>query len=135
MARAERRQTRNHPQRREGNGRRQGEPRRVRDAARGLRRRGERDQRGGHVAVERDPRRRQRQRAMPAHEEGDAERLLERLHLPRERRLRDEELLRGARERQVPAGGLEAPEEVERRQLPQRLLHAPTSCKSFAKTV
>ncbi len=52
--------------------------------------RGERFERFGHVAMERGAGRRQRQRAMPALEQRDAERILERLDLPRQRRLRDE---------------------------------------------
>ena len=44
-------------------------------------------------------------------------------------------LLRRARERQEPAGRFETREEVQRRQPPQRLMHACKSCEAFAKTV
>jgi hypothetical protein len=46
--------------------------------------------------------------AMPALEERHAELLLQRLHLPADRRLGEEQLARSAREVQVPRSGLEA---------------------------
>src|SRR4029450_12963130 len=118
-----------------GHRRRQRHPGRPRGAMGGVRRGSERTQCGRDVAMKRMPRRRERERAMPALEQRHAERLLERLHLPRERRLREEQLLRRARERQKPAGRLEALQEIERRQLAQRLMHAWYSCKAFELTV
>ena len=63
---------------------------------------GERLEALGHVAMECGAGRRQRQRAMPPLEQRHAERVLERLDLARQRRLRDEQLLGGERERQPP---------------------------------
>jgi len=78
--------------------------------------------------MERGARRRQRKRAMPPLEERKPERLLERLDLPRQRRLRQEQLFGGERERQPPPGRLEAAQEVELRQRPQRSMHAFHAC-------
>src|SRR6266496_5217005 len=89
----------------------------------------------GDVAMERGTCRGEDQRAMPAQEQRDAQRSFERRHLPRQRRLREEELFRGAGERQQPSRGLEAPEEVERGEPAQRFKHASDSCNPFAKTV
>jgi len=46
-----------------------------------------------------------------------------------------EELFRGKREREPPAGGLEAAQEVERRQRAQRLMHSCRSCQPCEFTV
>ncbi len=62
----------------------------------------------------------QSERAMPALEKRRAELLLERLHLARQRRLRQEQLLAGAREAQVTRRRLEALEQVEGRETPCR---------------
>src|SRR5512138_3097670 len=105
------------------------------NAACGVRRGYQCAERCGHVAMERCTGRGQRERTMAPLEERHAERLLERLHLPRERRLREEELLRGARERQMSRRGFEPLEEVERGQPAQRFMHASTSCKAFRMTV
>ena len=58
----------------------------------------------------------QQQLAMAAFEQRHAELFFERLHLARQRRLRQEKLLRRAREAQVSRRGFEALEEIERRQ-------------------
>ena len=68
------------------------------------------------------------ERAMPAREERHAEGVLEGLDLTRQRRLRQEQLFGGERERQATPGGLEAAEKVQRRQPAQRLIHALKSC-------
>src|SRR4029453_5790497 len=67
-----------------------------------------------HMGGERRPGRRQHQRAVPALEQCDAQRVLECLHLAREGRLRQEQFLRGGREREPPSPRLEAAQEVER---------------------
>jgi len=104
-------------------------------AARGVGRRHERVKCSGNVAMECRAGRGQRERAMLSYEERHAEGFLERLHLPRERRLREKKLLRGARERQMPRRSLEALEEIERGQPAQRLMHASTSCEAFRISV
>jgi hypothetical protein len=71
----------------------------------------------------------QRERAMPPLEERHAERLFQRLHLARQRGLREEELLRGERERKPAPGGFEAAQEIERRQAAKGLMHACGSCE------
>ena len=85
----------------------------------------------GHVAMERAADRRQRQCAMPPLEQRHAERVFQRLDLARQRRLRDEQLLGGERERQSPSRGLETAEEVERRQRAQGFMHSFHACKPF----
>ena len=59
---------------------------------------------------------RETDRAVVALEQGDAEVFLERLDLPADGRLGDEQLLRREREAQAPAGGFETAQEVERGQ-------------------
>ncbi len=132
---AKRREPRDDPQRGERHRRRQRESRRARAAARALRRSGKRRERVAHLAVKRRTGRRQRERPVPALEKRDAERVLQSLDLARQRRLREEQLLRGERERQPPASRLEAAEEIERRQRAQRLMHSPDSCESFVTSV
>jgi hypothetical protein len=61
-------------------------------------------------------------------EERRADECLERLDLAAHRRLREEELGRGAREAQVPGGGLEAAQELERGKGAVRASHAWDSC-------
>ncbi len=135
LARAKRGQSRDHPERGERNRRGDRQARRTDHSARRLGRRSQRAEYRGHVAMELGARRRQRERAVAAHEQRHAERRLERRHLARQRRLGDEHLLRGTGERKKPARRFEALEKVERRQLPQRLMHARRSCLSFRKTV
>src|SRR5258705_4581099 len=96
-------------------------------AARGVGRRYQRAEGGGHVAVERRTHCGERERAMAPYEQRHAERLLERLHLARKSRLVEKKLLRLARERKVPGGRLEALELVVRHQASQRFMHASTS--------
>ena len=76
----------------------------------------------------RDAGRRQCERTMPPLEQRDAERILERLDLTRQRGLREEKLVGRERERKPPTGGLETAQKVERRQAPQRFMHAFHAC-------
>ena len=69
---------------------------------------------------------------MPALEQRHAKLLLERLDLPGKRRLREEQIPRRARERKVPCRGVEALQQIERRQPRRRsvpLCHSKYSCK------
>jgi len=61
-------------------------------------------------------------------EQRDAERVLERLDLARQRRLGEEKLVGGKREGKPPPRGLETAQEIERRQPPQRFMHALHAC-------
>ena len=73
----------------------------------------------------------QQQRPMPPFEQGNAELLLERLNLPRQRRLGEEQLLRCACEGKVPRRGLESPDEIERRHSARRAVwdwHSNFAC-------
>ena len=92
-------------------------------------------ERVGHVAVKRGARRRQRERAMAALEQRNPERVLQRLDLPRQRRLREEQLLGRERERQAASRRLESAQEVQRRQSAQRLMHSLHACKPFELSV
>ncbi len=58
----------------------------------------------------------EQQRPVEATEQLTAQVLLQGLHLVAHRRLGDEQLLRGPGEAQVPRGGLEGPQGVQRRQ-------------------
>ena len=64
------------------------------------------------------------ERAVTPFEQGDAQAILERLDLARQRRLREEQLLRREREREPSARGLEAAEEVQRRETAQCPMHS-----------
>src|SRR6187200_2751647 len=75
------------------------------------------------LAVERLALGREDERAVLAREQRDAERLLDRGDLPRQRGLGEVQLLRGPRERLEPPRGLEAAQKVERRQPAQGLMH------------
>ena len=96
-------------------------------------------ERVGHGAMERFAGARQRERAMVSLEQRHAERVLEGLDLPRQRRLRQEELFGGEREGQPPSGRLEAAEEVERRQAcaasSASVTHSLDACKTCERTV
>ena len=70
----------------------------------------------------------QHQRARPALEQGDAQVLLQRPDLPADRRLRDEQLLGRLGEAEVAGRGLEALDQVERRQVEAPSLHYQCSC-------
>src|SRR6185437_1484136 len=113
VANAKAREPRTDPERCERHRRRHHEAGGARDAAHVLGRGRQRGERGGHVAMKRRAGRRQRERAMPPLEEREAERILQRLDLPRQRRLREEQLLGGQGERQPPPRRLEAAQEVE----------------------
>src|SRR5439155_6068211 len=69
-----------------------------------------------------------RERLVAALEKRHADELLERLDLAAHRRLREEELGRGAREAEVPRGGLEPAQEIEGRQRTVGVQHAASSC-------
>src|SRR5215831_12766417 len=75
------------------------------------------------------------QRPGAAVEELRPELLLERLHLPADRRLGEEELLARLGEGQMPRGGLEPLEEVERRQVAGRHLHSSAACMGYRQVV
>ena len=72
---------------------------------------------------------------MVALEQGHAQGVFERLDLAADRRLRDEELLRRLREAQQAGGGLEAADQVERRQGARHLSHSLTACNTFKMIV
>ena len=131
VLRPERRKTRNDPQRCERHGRRQREPGRAVSPADPLGRVGQRVEHVGHFAVKSGTGGSERECAVPPLEQRRAERILERLDLPRQRRLRDKQFLRGQREREAPARRLETPEEIERRQPSQRFMHSLHACKTF----
>jgi hypothetical protein len=76
------------------------------------------------VAVEGFARARQRQRPVLAFEKGHAERVLQRLHLPRQRRLRHEQLFRRQRERE-PAPAASNPRRKSRDGSRRRTLCIP----------
>jgi len=135
VRRTERRQARDQPQRGERHRRRHGEARLPLDRAHRVGGGSEVAQLLGHSPVECRARGRQRERAVPPLEQRDAERSLQRLDLPGERRLRDEELLGGQCERQAPARGLEAAEEVEGWQAAQCLVHSCNACNACAFSV
>src|SRR6185369_12734564 len=78
------------------------------------------------------PRRREGERLVAPFEERHADERFQRLDLAADRRLGEEELRGGTRERQVPGGGLEAPQELERGQAAVRTSHASGSWKRCA---
>jgi len=65
-------------------------------------------------------------------EERQADEGFQRLYLPADRRLREEKLRGGAREGQVPGGGLEAAQELQRGQAALGTSHACGSWKKCA---
>src|SRR5262249_38931759 len=111
------RETRNEPKGRERLIRRDGERASALVSANAAHRLSELVQNDARRGVQRMPRARQPQLAVAALEQRRSELLLERRDLSRKRRLREEELLRRAGERQVARGGVETFQEIERRQL------------------
>jgi hypothetical protein len=77
------------------------------------------------------PRRRQRERAVLTREQLDAEVVFEGTNLPADGRLRDEALVGGTRERQVPRGRFEGQQKVQRRQAVEVFSHALSECQEF----
>jgi hypothetical protein len=82
----------------------------------------------GGDAVEREAALRQRQRALPPLEQRDAEMILQRLDLPADGRLCDEQLFGCLGEAQVPGSRLETLDEAQLRQAVASVWHSQNSC-------
>src|SRR5215813_10963637 len=131
----ESRELRHEPERRERHGRAHRHRRRAARRPHRRRRRAEAVERAAHGLQIALTRVRQEQRAGAAVEELRPELLLERLHLPADRGLGEEELLARLGEGEMPRGSLEALEEIERRQVAGRHLHSSAACMGYRQVV